>query len=64
MYKPFFNISGPFMATLFVHSTELTGMRNISDYISRIRPDFETLGGANPFNIKKESFNLINYTLP
>jgi len=46
----------------FVHSLALVGMRNIRDYKARIRQESETLGSASPFNIVKESLNLMNFT--
>jgi len=48
--------------TPFVHSIALVGMRNIRDYKAHIRGDSETLGSSSPFNIVKESLNLVNFT--
>ncbi|MCL1992218.1 MAG: ATP-binding protein, partial [Spirochaetes bacterium] len=46
----------------FIHSVALVGMRNIRDYKSLIRPGYETVGSASPFNIMTESFSLRNFT--
>ncbi|MDR1084158.1 MAG: AAA-like domain-containing protein [Deltaproteobacteria bacterium] len=46
----------------FPHSIVLVGMRDIRDYLFRIRPDEESRGLASPFNIKKDSLTLNNFT--
>jgi hypothetical protein len=48
--------------TRFPRSMALVGMRDIRDYMSRVRPDEMSTGTASPFNIKKESFTLANFT--
>jgi len=46
----------------FVHSVALVGMRNIRDYIARVRDEKESLGSASPFNISTEALTLKNFT--
>jgi hypothetical protein len=46
----------------FPRSLALVGMRDIRDYIAQVRPDSESRGLASPFNIKKESLTLKNFT--
>jgi hypothetical protein len=48
--------------TRFPRSMALVGMRDIRDYMSRVRPDGMSTGLASPFNIKKESMTLKNFT--
>jgi hypothetical protein len=47
----------------FPRSMALVGMRDIRDYLVQVRPDDESKGVASPFNIKKESLTLANFTL-
>jgi hypothetical protein len=49
--------------TRFPRSLALIGMRDIRDYLVQVRPDGESRGLASPFNIKKESMTLANFTL-
>jgi hypothetical protein len=49
--------------TKFPRSMALVGMRDIRDYLSRIRPEAESHGVASPFNIKKDSLTLANFSL-
>ncbi|MDR1166659.1 MAG: ATP-binding protein, partial [Deltaproteobacteria bacterium] len=46
----------------FPRSIALVGMRDIRDYMSRVRPDEMSIGAASPFNVKKESLTLANFT--
>jgi hypothetical protein len=47
---------------MFPRSMALVGMRDIRDYLPRVRPDEMSTGVASPFNIKKESLTLNNFT--
>ncbi|MDR1110675.1 MAG: AAA-like domain-containing protein [Deltaproteobacteria bacterium] len=49
-------------AAKFPRSLSLIGMRDIRDYIAQVSPDSESRGLASPFNIKKESLTLNNFT--
>jgi hypothetical protein len=40
----------------------LVGMRNMRDYRHRVRPDNQSAGLASPFNVKKESLTLANFS--
>ncbi len=46
----------------FPVSVALVGMRDVRDYLARIRPDAESLGTASPFNVKTKSLGLANFT--
>ena len=46
----------------FPVSVALVGMRDVRDYLARIRPDSESLGTASPFNVKTKSLGLANFT--
>jgi len=46
----------------FPVSVALVGMRDVRDYLARVRPDSESLGTASPFNVKAESLGLVNFT--
>jgi len=46
----------------FVHSVVLVGMRNIRDYIARVRDEKESLGSASPFNVSTKAFTFKNFT--
>jgi hypothetical protein len=48
--------------TKFPSSLALVGMRDIRDYLVQVRPEEQTASLASPFNIKKESFTLANFT--
>jgi hypothetical protein len=48
--------------TPFVQSIVLVGMRNIRDYIAKVRDEKESLGSASPFNISTKAFTLKNFT--
>jgi Holliday junction resolvase len=50
-------------ANKFPQSIVLVGMRDIRDYLFRVRPDEESRGLASPFNIKKDSLTLKNFTV-
>ena len=45
----------------FVHSVVLSGVRNIRDYKSRLRPYRESLGINSPFNIFAETLRMNNF---
>ncbi len=47
----------------FVHSVALVGMRDIRDYKVKILGNKKTIGSKSPFNIIKEAFTLINFTI-
>jgi hypothetical protein len=40
----------------------LIGMRDIRDYLVQVRPDEQSTGLASPFNVKKKSLTLANFT--
>jgi hypothetical protein len=40
----------------------LIGMRDIRDYIAKVRPGSKSKGITSPFNIKKEALTLANFT--
>jgi hypothetical protein len=46
----------------FPSSMALIGMRDIRDYIAKVRPGSESKGISSPFNIKKEALTLANFT--
>jgi hypothetical protein len=46
----------------FPRSVALIGMRDIRDYLVQVRPEEQSAGLANPFNVKKESLTLANFT--
>ncbi len=46
----------------FPVSVALVGMRDVRDYLARVRSDAESLGTASPFNVKTESLGLANFT--
>ena len=46
----------------FPVSIALVGMRDVRDYLVRVRPDSESLGTASPFNVKTESLGLVDFT--
>jgi type II secretory pathway predicted ATPase ExeA len=46
----------------FPRSIALNGMRNIRDYIAKVRPDYESIGTASPFNIASP-LTLSNFTM-
>jgi hypothetical protein len=50
------------LAAKFPRSLALIGLRDIRDYIAQVRPDSESRGLASPFNIKKKSLTLANFT--
>ena len=52
----------PDIALPFPVSIALVGMRDVRDYLARVRPDSESLGTASPFNVKTESLGLVNFT--
>jgi hypothetical protein len=49
--------------TRFPRSLALVGMRDIRDYLTKVRPDEMSKGPASPFNIKIESFTLADFTM-
>ncbi|MDR1080445.1 MAG: ATP-binding protein [Deltaproteobacteria bacterium] len=49
--------------TRFPRSLALVGMRDIRDYLHRVRPEGESTGLASPFNVKKESLTLADFTV-
>ncbi|MDR1039095.1 MAG: ATP-binding protein [Deltaproteobacteria bacterium] len=46
----------------FPRSMALVGMRDIRDYLTKVRPDGESQGPASPFNVKKKSLSLADFT--
>jgi hypothetical protein len=46
----------------FPRSLALIGMRDIGDYLTLVRPEEQSAGLASPFNIKKESLTMSNFT--
>jgi hypothetical protein len=46
----------------FPRSIALVGLRDIRDYLSRIRADEKSTGLASPFNITEDSLSLANFT--
>ncbi|MDR1545832.1 MAG: AAA-like domain-containing protein [Deltaproteobacteria bacterium] len=46
----------------FPRSLALVGMRDIRDYLVQVRPETESRGLASPFNIKKGTFTLANFS--
>jgi hypothetical protein len=48
--------------TKFPRSLALVGMRDIRDYLVQVRSDAQSIGLASPFNVKKESLTLANFT--
>ncbi|MDR1035935.1 MAG: ATP-binding protein [Deltaproteobacteria bacterium] len=48
--------------TVFPRSMALVGMRDVRDYLHRVRPDAQSAGLASPFNVKKKSLSLANFT--
>jgi hypothetical protein len=48
--------------TKFPRSMALVGMRDIRDYLVQVRPEEQSIGLASPFNVKKESLTLANFT--
>jgi hypothetical protein len=51
-----------FEVNKFPKSMALVGMRDIRDYLVQVRPGEESIGLASPFNVKKESLTLANFT--
>ncbi|MDR1312473.1 MAG: AAA-like domain-containing protein [Deltaproteobacteria bacterium] len=47
----------------FPRSLALVGMRDVGDYLYRVRPEDQSTGPASPFNVKKKSLTLSNFTL-
>ncbi|MDR1035529.1 MAG: ATP-binding protein, partial [Deltaproteobacteria bacterium] len=48
--------------SVFPRSMALVGMRDLRDYRHRVRPDEQSAGLASPFNVKKESLTLANFS--
>jgi hypothetical protein len=48
--------------TPFVQSIVLVGMRNIRDYIAKVRDEKESLGTSSPFNVSTKAYTLKNFT--
>jgi hypothetical protein len=48
--------------TSFPRSIALVGMRDISYHLASVRPETDPVGIASPFNVKKESISLSNFT--
>jgi hypothetical protein len=46
----------------FPRTLALAGMRDVRDYLFRIRPEAQSTGLASPFNVKKKSLVLSNFT--
>jgi hypothetical protein len=46
----------------FPSSLALIGMRDIRDYLTQVRPESESMGVASPFNVKKKSLTMANFT--
>ncbi|MDR1040015.1 MAG: hypothetical protein LBR80_07585 [Deltaproteobacteria bacterium] len=49
-------------AAWFPRAMALVGMRDIKDYLSRVRPEAESTGYASPFNVKSKSLSLDDFT--
>jgi hypothetical protein len=49
--------------TRFPRSLALVGMRDVRDYLYRVRPDGESTGEGSPFNITADPMTLANFTL-
>jgi hypothetical protein len=50
-------------ASRFPRSMALVGMRDIRDYLTKVRPDGMSTGPASPFNVKLESLTLADFTM-
>jgi hypothetical protein len=50
-------------ASRFPRSMALVGMRDIRDFLTKVRPDGMSTGPANPFNVKLESLTLADFTM-
>ncbi|MDR1079838.1 MAG: ATP-binding protein [Deltaproteobacteria bacterium] len=48
--------------TMFPRSLALVGMRDIRDYLYRIRPEERSTGLGSPFNVREESLTLADFT--
>jgi hypothetical protein len=48
--------------TKYPRSMALVGMRDIRDYLVQVRPEEKYIGLASPFNVKKKSLTLANFT--
>jgi hypothetical protein len=48
--------------SVFPRSMALVGMRDVRDYLYWVRPDAQAAGLASPFNVKKKSLSLANFT--
>ncbi|MDR1035745.1 MAG: hypothetical protein LBT40_04010, partial [Deltaproteobacteria bacterium] len=48
--------------TVFPRSMALVGMRDMRDCRHRVRPDEQSAGLASPFNVKKKSLTLANFS--
>jgi hypothetical protein len=48
--------------TKFPRSMALVGMRDISDYLVKVRPEEQSTGSGSPFNIIEKSLTLANFT--
>jgi hypothetical protein len=48
--------------TNFPSSLALVGMRDVRDYVVQVRPDDQSIGLASPFNVKKKSLTLADFT--
>ncbi|MDR1040359.1 MAG: ATP-binding protein [Deltaproteobacteria bacterium] len=50
------------LGSRFPRSMALAGMRDIRDYLTKVRPDSESKGPASPFNVKEKSLSLADFT--
>jgi hypothetical protein len=49
--------------TRFPRSMALVGIRDIKDYLSKVRSESESKGPGSPFNVKRESLTLTDFSL-
>jgi hypothetical protein len=50
------------VATKFPMSMALVGIRDIQDYLSKVRPAWESKGPGSPFNVRRGSLKLEDFT--
>jgi hypothetical protein len=48
--------------TIFPRSLALVGMRDIRDYLYRVRPEERSTGLGSPFNVREEALTLADFT--
>jgi hypothetical protein len=58
-----YNLRSESPATRFPRSMALVGMRDIKDYLTKVRTDGEPRGpGGSPFNVREKSLSLADFT--